>query len=61
MEDLAEEWSGRIAVSRDTIRFYLSRNIHYILDEACMRGLEMFYRLAAECGALPPANGLTIL
>jgi chorismate dehydratase len=61
MEDLAEEWSGRIAVSRDTIRLYLSKNIHYILDEACMRGLEMFYRLAAECGALPSANGLTIL
>ncbi|MEA2540992.1 MAG: chorismate dehydratase, partial [Acidobacteriaceae bacterium] len=61
MEDLAEEWSERIAVSRDTIRLYLSKNIHYILDEACMRGLEMFYRLAAECGALPPANALTIL
>ena len=38
-----------------TIRFYLSSNIHYILDEACLRGLDMFYRLAAECGALPPA------
>jgi chorismate dehydratase len=61
VEDLAEEWSERIAVPRDTIRFYLSKNIHYILDEACLRGLEVFYRLAAECGALPPANALTIL
>jgi chorismate dehydratase len=61
VEDLAEEWSERIAVPRDTIRSYLSKNIHYILDEACMRGLEVFYRLAAECGALPPANALTIL
>jgi chorismate dehydratase len=61
VEDLAEEWSGRIAVPRDTIRFYLSKNIHYLFDEACMRGLEMFYRLAAECGALPPADVLTIL
>ncbi len=55
VEDLAEEWSERIAVPRDTIRFYLTNNIHYILDEACLRGLDMFYRLAAECGALPPA------
>jgi chorismate dehydratase len=61
VEDLAEEWSNRIAVPRDTIRFYLSNNIHYVLDEACMRGLEVFYRLAAECGALPKADALTIL
>jgi chorismate dehydratase len=61
VDDLAEEWSERIAVPRDTIRFYLSSNIHYILDEACLRGLELFYRLAAECGALPPATALTIL
>jgi chorismate dehydratase len=61
VEDLAQEWSQRIAVPQDTIRFYLSKNIHYILDEACMRGLDVFYRLAAECGALPPANALTIL
>src|SRR5271156_4566256 len=61
VDDLAEEWSERIAVPRDTIHFYLSNNIHYILDEACMRGLEVFYRLAAECGALPAAGALTIL
>ena len=61
VEDLAAEWSERIAVPEDTIRFYLSDNIHYILDDACMRGLEVFYRLAAECGALPAAGALTIL
>ncbi len=61
VDDLAEEWSERIAVPRDTIRFYLSSNIHYILDKACLRGLDLFYQLAAECGALPPASALTIL
>ena len=61
IEDLVEEWSGRIAVPRDTIRYYLTNNIHYILDEACLRGLDAFYRLAAECGALPPAPALTLL
>jgi chorismate dehydratase len=61
VEDLAQEWSERIAVPRDTIRFYLSNNIHYILDEACLRGLQLFYQLAAECGALPSADALTIL
>lgn len=61
LDDLAEEWSERIAVPRETIRFYLTNNIHYILDEACIRGLDAFYRLAAECGALPPADALSIL
>jgi chorismate dehydratase len=61
LEDLAEEWSERIEVPRDTIRFYLSKNIHYILDEACLRGLDLFYQLAADCGALPPADPLTLL
>jgi len=61
LEDLAEEWSTRIEVPRDTIRFYLTNNIHYILDDACLRGLDAFYRLAADCGALPKAAPLTML
>src|ERR1700689_4807194 len=59
--DLASEWSTRIAVPAATIRFYLSKNIHYILDEACLRGLDQFYRYAAECGALPPAPPLRLI
>jgi chorismate dehydratase len=61
LEDLAEEWSTRIEVPRETIRFYLTNNIHYILDDACLQGLDVFYRLAAECGALPLAPPLTML
>jgi chorismate dehydratase len=61
LEDLAEEWSTRIEVPRETIRFYLTNNIHYILDDACLRGLDAFYRLAAECGALPEAPPLSML
>ena len=61
VEDLVAEWSGRIAVPAATIRFYLTNNIHYLLDEACLRGLDAFYRYAAECGALPIAPRLTML
>src|SRR5580658_949023 len=61
LEDLAEEWSTRIEVPRETIRFYLTNNIHYLLDDACLRGLDAFSRLAAECGALPEAPPLTML
>jgi chorismate dehydratase len=61
IEELVAEWSARIAVPPATIRFYLTNNIHYILDEACLRGMDAFYRYAAECGALPPAQALTLL
>jgi chorismate dehydratase len=60
-EDLVAEWSTRIAVPVGTIRFYLTNNIHYLLDESCLRGLETFYRYAAECGALPPAPPFNML
>lgn len=61
VEDLVTEWSTRIAVSRETIRFYLTSNIHYVLDDACLAGLDAFYRYAAECGALPAVEPVTLL
>src|SRR5271156_6304922 len=61
LDDLAEEGSTRIELPLETIRFYLTNNIHYILDEACLRGLDAFYRYAAKCGALPPAPPLIML
>jgi len=60
-EDLVVEWSERIAVPASTIRAYLTTNIHYLLDPECLRGLELFYRYAAECGVLPPAPPLRLL
>ena len=61
IEDLVAEWSTRITVPAATIRFYLTHNIHYLLDEACLEGLAVFYRYAAESGALPPAPALHML
>ncbi len=61
IEDLVAEWSTRITVPAATIRFYLTHNIHYLLDEACLEGLAVFYRYAAESGALPLAPPLHML
>ncbi|RXS94655.1 hypothetical protein ESZ00_15425 [Silvibacterium dinghuense] len=60
-EDLVQEWAGRIAVPESVLREYLTRNIHYVLDEACLEGLRLFYRYAAECGALPGVPALRFL
>ncbi len=50
---LVAEWSKKIAVPAETIRTYLSENIHYVLDEECVEGMRGFFRAAAEVGVLP--------
>lgn len=61
VEDLVAEWQTRIALPAETIRTYLTRNIHYVLDKDCLAGLELFYRYGAECGALPTTPKLRFL
>ncbi|MGC1784249.1 MAG: menaquinone biosynthesis protein [Acidobacteriaceae bacterium] len=58
IEDLVREWSPRISVPAATMRTYLSQNIHYVLDEECLRGLDIFFDYAAEYGVLPTAPKL---
>ncbi len=54
IDALAAEWSQRMALSEQTIRSYLSTNIHYVLDEECLEGMRGFFREAAGAGVLPP-------
>ena len=55
LDRIAREWAPRLGLSQAEIRAYLTENIHYDLDPACLDGLQLFYRHAAECGALPAA------
>lgn len=54
IDALVAEWSKRIPIPENTIRRYLTTNIHYVLDEECVEGMKGFFRMAAECGVLPP-------
>jgi chorismate dehydratase len=61
IEALAAEWSQRMALTEQTVRSYLTANIHYVLDDECLEGMRGFFRMAAEAGVLPkydfdPAN-----
>jgi chorismate dehydratase len=58
LETIAQEWAPRVGLTVEAIRVYLTHNIHYYLDPPCLEGLELYYRLAAEIGALPRAPGL---
>jgi chorismate dehydratase len=60
-EDLVNQWRPRIAVPAETIRHYLTRNIHYTLNTECIEAMTLFRRYAAEIGALPPLPALRFL
>jgi chorismate dehydratase len=53
IDALVAEWSRRIPIPEETIRTYLTTNIHYVLDEECVEGMKVFFRMAAEAGVLP--------
>jgi chorismate dehydratase len=53
IDTLVAEWSHRLPISEETIRAYLTTNIHYTLDEECLEGMRVFFRTAASLGILP--------
>ena len=58
LNQIAREWAPRLDVREVDVRTYLTQNIHYQLDSGCLEGLRLFYRYAAEIGALPAAPTL---
>lgn len=59
IDDIAAEWVNRIPLSREDIGAYLTGNIHFVLDEACLEGMRMFFRYAEECAVLPGVSELS--
>jgi chorismate dehydratase len=53
LNQIAREWAPRLDISEADVRSYLTQSIHYQLDAGCLEGLQLFYRYAAEIGALP--------
>jgi len=58
---LVREWTPRIALPPETIRTYLTRNIHYMLDPDCIESIHLFRSLAAKIDLLPPLRTLRML
>jgi chorismate dehydratase len=61
LDHIAREWSPRLGISEADVRSYLTENIYYHLDPPCLEGLQLFYRYAAEIGALPAAPQMRFL
>ncbi|MGD0570233.1 MAG: menaquinone biosynthesis protein [Candidatus Sulfotelmatobacter sp.] len=61
LDQISREWAPRLGLTQSDVRSYLSQNIYYHLDAPCQEGLQLFYRYAAEIGALPAAPELCFL
>jgi chorismate dehydratase len=61
LDRIALEWGPRLGLSESEVKNYLTENIHYSLDPACLDGMQLFYQLACECGALPSVPSLCFL
>lgn len=61
IDDLVREWTPKIALSPETIRHYLTKNIHYALTPQCLEAIATFRRFAAEEQVLPPLPELRLL
>ncbi len=58
LDQIASTWGKRLNMREADVKAYLTENIHYHLDPACLQGLQLFFRYARDCGALPPAPPL---
>ena len=58
---LVDEWTPRIGIPSDTIRHYLTQNIHYTLTPECISTIQLFRSYAAEAAILPPLPDLRFL
>ena len=58
LEAIAQEWAPRLGLTIESVRVYLTQNIHYYLDPPCLDGLTLYYQLGAEIGVLPPGPEL---
>jgi len=61
LDHISREWAPRLGLSETSLHSYLTESIYYHLDPACLEGLQLFYRYAAEIGALPTAPDLNLL
>jgi chorismate dehydratase len=61
IERIVKQWAPRISISEAEVRAYLTESIHYYLDAECIDGMQLFFRYASECGAIPLAQPLRFL
>ena len=58
---IVKRYSELLSLKEEFLREYLTQNVHYYMDEACVQGLRLFYEMAARVGAIRSARRLEFL
>ena len=58
---IAKRYAVELSLKEEILREYLTQNVHYYMDDACMQGLRQFYEMAARVGAIKSVRALELL
>jgi chorismate dehydratase len=58
LDEIARTWSPKLGISEQAARDYLTRSIHFQLDDDCLDGLRLFYAYAHRYRILPAVPSL---
>ena len=61
LNEISIDWAPRLHLTQADVKSYLTKNIYYHLDRACLEGLTLFYQYARECGILASSPQLRFL
>jgi chorismate dehydratase len=61
ISSIAKRYSEELSLKEEFLREYLTQNVHYYMDQACVDGLRLFYEMAANVGAIRTARSLEFL
>jgi chorismate dehydratase len=59
--DIAKRYAELLSLKEEFLREYLTNNVHYFMDEACVESLRLFYDMAAKVGAIKSARTVEFL
>ncbi len=57
-EELAVLYSEQLGIAKSELVSYLTKNIHYDLDDESLSGLKLYYELAHQCGLIDEPRAL---
>jgi chorismate dehydratase len=59
--EIAKRYAESLALKEEFLQEYLTQNVDYYMDEACLEGLRQFYEMAQDVGAIKSARQLEFL
>ncbi len=59
--EIAKRYAESLSLKEEFLQEYLTQNVDYYMDEACVEGLRQFYEMAQDVGAIKSARQVEFL